>query len=275
MTTIGRFAPATGLRRDHTSTLRVFPASLCAPTKFRAVPLYVTPVTAAPFEFVRLMDTPTSRRRFAVAVVVWLKLTVPVPVPVIRAVPDVEASTKTWAAAWVEPINKRRSPRAHTRLGGASRAAFDETLRWLHVIRATLPSLLRRTSALAAHCSARPPIPLSFARTILRPTCTSLASATPRISSPRTAGSSCSPQSPRVTNTFFSHSTITSLWTRKPLSLLVKTISPFRNLLTITGVTWTISPSRILGDMLPPRASKRTHTPAFSSSRLRASNISE
>src|SRR5207244_4194537 len=62
---------------------------------------------------------------------------------------------------------------------------------------------------------------------------------------------------------------------RKPLSLLVKTISPFRNLLTITGVTWTISPSRILGDMLPPRASKRTHTPAFSSSRLSASNISE
>src|SRR5258708_25860522 len=89
--------PLVGASRYHISTRRAFPASLCAPAKLSGVPLYVTPTTPVVGEFVIFIETPTARRRFAVADAVWAKVRVFVPAPAKVAEPDVVASTATWA----------------------------------------------------------------------------------------------------------------------------------------------------------------------------------
>ena len=181
-----------------------------------------------------LMDTPTSSNRFAPAVV-WVNARFPVPARVIAA--DVVASTATCARKYGAASTTNSSPKVPSTFRAPLRMGRDEATRDDRRNPATLKNLLTAALPRAVQLNNIPPTPFNFVRTMFLPTRTSLATAIPRIWSPRTAGSSCSPQSPRVMNTSRPASAATSRCMRNPWSPFTRTMSPRRKLATDAGFT--------------------------------------
>jgi hypothetical protein len=99
------------------------------------------------------------------------------------------------AGGWAQREDRESEPSAPSRVPVLLSAPWDE--RCSPDLRRSAPA---RCCPRAAARSNLPPIPFSFVRTMVFPNLTSFATTTPRIWWPRTGGSSCCPQSPRVIN---------------------------------------------------------------------------